>query len=108
MKSGISQKRRRLATRRTAACQGSYQKLHVCALALVWAAFLGACENFSFQRNRAEVSNVMQLGFHFSALPQSQREMAHWKLITEEGSGTDGDAQRACPGTAFWLTVDDL
>lgn len=44
------------------------------------------------------VSNAVRQGFHFSALPQSQREMVHLNLITEEGSGVDDTAQGLWPG----------
>lgn len=103
VKNLISQKREKLAMKGTAACRGPYQKLQVCALALVWAAFLGACKDFSFKGNKAVVSNAVRWGFCFSALPQSQCEVVHLNLITEEGSGMDGTAQGACPGT-----VDEL
>lgn len=99
----ISQKRKKLATKGTAACQGPYLKLQVGALALVWAAFLGACKDFPFKGNKAVVSNAVRWGFHFSALPQSQYETVNLKLITEEESGMDGTAQGVCPGT-----VDEL
>lgn len=89
---GYHKKRRKLATRRTAACQGPYQKPHVCALALVWAAFLGACENFSKKQSRGFKRNATGVSFS-----KSQCKILHLKSITEEGSGTDGGAQRVCP-----------
>jgi len=70
----------------------------VCALAAILAAFLGAYENFSFKKAKA-VSNAARLGFRFSALPQNQCKILHLKLITEEGTGTDGTAQEVCTGT---------
>lgn len=77
-----------LSAKGTAACQGPYQKLQVCALALVWAAL---------------VSNVVRKGFRFFALLQSQCEMVYLNLITEEGIERDGTSQGGCPGM-----VDDL
>ena len=106
VKNWISQKRKKLATKGTAACQGPYQKLQVCALALVWAAFLGACKDFSFKGNKAVVSNAVRWGFRFSVLPQSQCEMVHLNLVTEERSEMDGTAQGVCLGTVDELRPD--
>lgn len=99
----ISQKRQKLATKGTAPCQGPYQQFQVCALVLVWAAFLGACKDFSFKGNKTVVSNAVRWGFRFSALPQSRCEMAHLSLMTEEGSEMDGTARGVCPATVDQL-----
>lgn len=61
VKNWISQ-RKMLATKRTATCQGLYQKLQVCALALVWAAFFGACKDFSFKGNKAVGFKCSEMG----------------------------------------------
>jgi len=63
VKNWMSQNPAKLATRGTAACQGPYQKLQVCALALVWAAFLGA-------RKQGSGFKFSEWRFRFSALPQ--------------------------------------
>lgn len=52
--------KKKLAPEGTAACQGPYQELQVCVFTPVWAAFLGACKDFSFKGSKAVVSNVVR------------------------------------------------